>query len=97
MSPCLWPRPEWRDMIKYNPLKLGNMFMADKDEASAAQALPATAPTVRVLPDISLLFADTRVEGKVDTAVATLIGELHGIRDDVRQAAPCCPAPPRSG
>ena len=28
----------------------------------------------------------TRVEGKIDTAVATLIGELHGIRDDVRQA-----------
>ena len=58
MSPCLWPSPEWRDMIKYNPLKLGNMFMADKDEASAALALPATAPTVRVLPDIPLLFAD---------------------------------------
>lgn len=26
-----------------------------------------------------------RLEGKIDTAVATLLGELHGLRDDVRQ------------
>jgi hypothetical protein len=27
-----------------------------------------------------------RLEGKIDTAVATLLGELHAIRDDVKQS-----------
>lgn len=65
--------------------------LADRSQDSTSRGMSMATESELRAAEISAAEARgetkiARLEGKIDTAVATLLGEMHAIRDDVRQS-----------